>query len=119
MVDWDGYIKTELGKEISTKISRNHMSPSILIQIKSTNDRLATDKEIDLIETVRKITMAIIKRENDPDDEEDDPDRIDRLMQEGKEHRNDKEYWKSKYGLDIEKVREVEEDGKVVVVIDD
>ena len=74
--------------------------------------------------------MAIIKRENDPDDEEDDPDRIDRLMQEGKEHRNDKEYWKSKYGLDIdeieegsgdvvEKVREVEEDGKVVVVIDD
>ena len=74
--------------------------------------------------------MAIIKRENDPDDEEEDPDRIDRLMQEGKEHRNDKEYWKSKYGLDIdemeegsgdvvEKVREVEEDGKVVVVIDD
>ena len=73
--------------------------------------------------------MAIIKRENDPDDEE-DPDRIDRLMQEGKEHRNDKEYWKSKYGLDIdeieegsgdvvEKVSEVEEDGKVVVVIDD
>ena len=91
---------------------------------------MATDKEIDLIDTVRKITMAIIKRENDPDDEEDDPDRIDRLMQEGKEHRNDKEYWKSKYGLDIDeieegsddvvqKVREVEEDGKVMVVIDD
>ena len=91
---------------------------------------MATDKEIDLIDTVRKITMAIIKRENDPDDDEEDQDRIDRLMQEGKDHRNDKEYWKSKYGLDIdeieegsedvvEKVREVEEDGKVVVVIDD
>ena len=104
------------------------MSPINLISNQINYYRLATDKEIDLIDTVRKITMAIIKRENDPDDDEEDQDRIDRLMQEGKEHRNDKEYWKSKYGLDIdeieegsedvvEKVREVEEDGKVVVVI--
>ena len=54
--------------------------------------------------------MAIIKRENDPDDDEEDQDRIDRLMQEGKEHRNDKEYWKSKYGLDIDEIEEGSED---------